>query len=71
MQCASSTTNNPARASNGSARPANRGFASRSGDTSSTSSSSAARASNTCCQSSTLAEFTVAARNPARVAAVT
>ena len=66
MQCASSTTSRPVLASSGSAVSANRGLASRSGETSSTSSSSAPSASNTGCQSSTLAELTVAARSPAR-----
>ena len=66
MQCASSTTSSPVSASSGSARSANLGLASRSGETSRTSTSSAASASKTCCQSSTLAELTVAARSPAR-----
>jgi hypothetical protein len=71
MQCASSTTSRPVLASSGSAVSANRGLASRSGETSSTSTSSARSASNTGCQSATLAELTVAARRPARSAAAT
>ena len=71
MQCASSITIRPTRASKAPSRAAKRGLPSRSGETSSTSMVSASSRWKTSSQSSMFVELTVAAFRPARSAALT